>query len=32
MFTFGTVYLKIPFEIELNYWKKHPSLGALLNL
>lgn len=24
MFTFGTVYLKIPFQIELNYWKKTP--------
>lgn len=24
MFTFGTVYLKIPFEIELNNWKKTP--------
>lgn len=25
MFTFGTVYLQIPFEIDLNYGKKKPT-------
>lgn len=32
MFTFGTVYLKIPFQIELNYWKKAPILVESVKL